>query len=40
MTAESLWELFMETGLPECYTLFVRLRADGEPAADQESKTA
>lgn len=40
MTAESLWALFFETGLPECYTLLARLRADAETAVDQESKTA
>ena len=40
MTVESLWELFLETGWPECYTLFARLRAEEEKSVDQESKTA
>lgn len=40
MTAESLWELFFETGLPECYTLFVHLRMEEVETVDQESKTA
>lgn len=40
MTAESLWELFLKTGRPECYTLFARLRAEEAKTMDQESKTA
>jgi hypothetical protein len=40
MTAESLWDLFLKTGWPECYTLFAHLRAEEAKIVDQESKTA
>ena len=32
MTSESLWELFLATGLPEAYALFCLLRDEEESA--------
>ncbi len=32
MTSETLWELFLATGLPEAYSLFCLLRDEEENA--------
>lgn len=37
MTTDSLWELFILTGLPEVYTLFRCTLAEEEQAIDQKT---
>lgn len=36
MTEDGLWELFMRTGLPECYALYRNLGAVQPPAPEED----
>ena len=38
MDCETMWRLFLATGLPEAYSLYAHLREEAERA--EESKTA
>lgn len=37
MTAELAWELFLETGLPEAYSLYCFLREEEARVAEQSA---